>query len=112
MKLITRVTENGRQKFILADEDGEPITLVIYYAPTQQNWLCNITWKEFVANGISLVRSPNVLRAFKNILSFGLMVDTTDGFDPFYITDFKLGRANLYLLNRFDLSQIEEKIYG
>lgn len=67
----------------------------------------NISYGNFVANGLRLVATPNMLFQWKNIIPFGLMCVSNDGYDPFYLDDFTTGRIKIYLLNSTDVPIFE-----
>lgn len=111
MRLIDELTAEARQQYNIVGEDGEEIELLLWYAPTQQSWYFNVTNEDFTLQGAQLTYSPNILRSYRNLLSFGFGVTVTDGLDPFYLDDFISGRVQLYLLNRSDVAEIETRLF-
>jgi hypothetical protein len=53
-----------------------------------------------------------MLRAFRNILPFGLACTVADGMEPVFLTDFSEGRASIYLLQAEDIDTVEAFING
>lgn len=111
MRIIDKLTSDARQQYNIVAEDGEEISLLLWYAPTQQTWFLNVSSGDFTLEGVQLTNSPNILRNYKNLLSFGFAVTVVGGLDPFYLDDFTTGRAKLYLLNRADVQSIEAGLF-
>lgn len=112
MKLLNKITDDTRQNFILSGEAGEVISFFLYFMPSQSSWFFDISWGTFAANGIRLCWSPNILRGFRNNITFGLSCLSTDGFDPKSIDDFVDGRIRLDLLSAADVALIESEIFS
>lgn len=110
MKLITSFTSDAAQSLTIALDDGSLVNFSIYYVANQQGWFFNLTYGSFTLNGARLVVSPNMLRAFRNVISFGLACVSLDGYEPLYITDFTSGRILIYSLNSSDVSSAETLI--
>lgn len=109
MTLIDSITDQPNQKIGLILEDGSKISMSLIYRSNQQGWFYTI---EGVFDNRRIVTSPNMLRAFRDILSFGLACATSDGYEPVFVDDFSTGRAKLYLLNAADLALVESEIIG
>lgn len=107
MLQLTNLTSDPRQQFTIIGENGEIIPTYLFYCPTQIGWFMNISYGNFVANGLRLVATPNMLFQWKNIIPFGLMCVSNDGYDPFYLDDFTTGRIKIYLLNSTDVPIFE-----
>ncbi len=111
MKLLNKINDNAHQKFFLTGNPGQRIILVLRYLASQQMWMADIEWGEFVLNGILVTASPNMLRNYKNLIPFGLACTVVDGLDPYYIDDFDKGRASLFLLSAAEVQAIEEAMF-
>lgn len=103
MILLTNITDDPKQNFVLTGENGEIIPFYLYFCPRQIGWFFNISYGDFTVNGLRLCVGPNALFQWKNIIPFGLCCTSTDGQDPFYLDDFTTGRVSLYLLNQADV---------
>ena len=112
MRKIDKLTADASQQYNIVSEDGTEISLLLYYAPSQQTWFFDLTSGEFILNGCQLVNAPNILRSYKNLLSFGITIFVQDGLDPFYLDDFTSDRVQLFLLSRDDVDEIESRIYS
>lgn len=111
MRQITALTSDAKQKYVLVGENKEQIGFSLYYMPTQQSWFFDIDDGSFVLRGVQLGVGYNILRNYKNLLTYGLGVSSTDGLDPFYINDFINGRIKIFLLNAVEKELIEQVIY-
>lgn len=111
MRYIDKITDGSKQKFILVGESGEKIDFYLYYAPSQQSWFFDISYGDFTANGLKVSCSPNLLRQWKNKITFGLACITLNDLDPSRLTSFSNADAQLCLLNADDVANIEEVFF-
>lgn len=109
---ITNITSNARQSLLVVSEEGEEVTIALYFLPTQTGWFADISVGTFRVNGIRIGTSPNILNQYKNLLQFGLRCDSIDGLDPFRLDDFVTRRIRLFVLNRAELAQIETRFFS
>jgi len=110
MKYIGNITSDPKQNIKLILDDGSRVDFTLEYRPMQEGWFYSFTWGTYSVNNKRLVTSPNMLRYFRNIFSFGFACITTDGAEPIYQDDFVNGRAQFYLLNAEDVLAAEVKI--
>lgn len=107
MRQLTGFTDQPRQASIVTIDDGSRATLLLEYKPNQNGWFFSITREDFVLNGVRLVPSPNILRQWKELLPFGLLVATTNNAEPFNQSDFADGFCELYLLDADEVEEVE-----
>jgi hypothetical protein len=114
MTNIDNLTNSSDQTTLLILPDNSVATLRLRYRQRTQRWIADVGYanKNFQANGINLTCFPNVLRAWRNILPFGIGFMTADFTDPFDINDFQTGRVQAYLLNAADVALVETQIIG
>lgn len=111
MKKITALTNDAKQLLNLVLDDSSKVSMSINYVPSQDGWFYSLTYGTiFQVNNKRLVNSPNFLRAFREIIPFGLACTVIDGYEPVYQNDFTSGRVSMYLLNSEDVSQVETLI--
>jgi hypothetical protein len=78
----------------------------------QLGWFFDLKYgKNFALSGVRLVSSPNLLRAWRLLLPFGLTVLTRDKSEPMRQSDFADGTVKLYLIEGEDISLIERRIF-
>lgn len=96
--------------------DGTRVKLELFYRPQQQGWYFNLTVPQptgdFVVKGRRLVTSPNMLRQFRELISFGLGFVTNDNSDPTDQDIFSNGNGTLVLLNAADVAAVESIIFA
>jgi hypothetical protein len=103
---INGISSYPSQQFTVVGAQGENISFNLYYLPGQQGWFYDVSYGSFTVTGQRLVVSLNTLNQWVNIIEFGLMCMSTDGYDPLYIDDFTTGRIALYLLTQADIAGI------
>ncbi len=111
MNLITNISDSPCQTFTLPLADGTQMTMTMAYRPQQTGWYFDLSWTgqtpAFQLNGRRIVTFPNMLRQFRNQITFGLACVTADNLEPLNQTDFSSGYANLYILDMADVGQVE-----
>jgi hypothetical protein len=107
LNLVQRISNASKQQLTLIAADGTLISFYLYYAPTQQAWFCDINDGSFVVDGLQIMVSPNMLHQWKNILTYGIMVYSSDGYEAQNIDDFQQGRIQLYLLSADEVASVE-----
>ncbi len=110
MRQINSLTNDASQQLTLILEDGTKVSMSIRYVENQSGWFYSLTYGDFSVNNRRLVNSPNMLRAFREFLGFGLMCTVLDGFEPVFQDDFTSGRVTLYTLNAQDILDTETLI--
>jgi hypothetical protein len=115
MTWINTITSDPYQVMTLKLDNGETIEFTLRYLTNQQGWYYSFTYGAFSINNRALVCSPNLLRAFRHILPFGLACTTEpapDGqmYEPIFKDDFSSKRAKFFLLNANDVADVESVI--
>lgn len=111
MNLLTGITDAARQNTTIRIADGTRATLLLEYRPQQLGWFFDLAHENFALKGVRLVASPNILRAWRDLLPFGLAVVTTSAVEPTGARDFVDGVAQIYLLDAEDVIEVEETIF-
>ena len=111
---ITTLTNQADMITYATLGDGSVVKFEFIYRPAIQRWTYNVTHPLLTLVGQILTASPNCLRAWKNVIPFGLFCSTADGADPFNQQDFSSGRATLYVLDQTsgDVLSIESTFFG
>jgi len=107
MTQINGIDLDPKQTITLTLPDGSQAFLYLEYVDGQQGWYYSISYQSFAVTYRRLVVTANMLRAFRNIIPFGLGLMTSDGYEPIFITDFYNNRAGLFLLNQSDVMAFE-----
>lgn len=111
MRYLNKITTAAFQEFALTGNPGQRIIVKLRFLPSQNQWMADIEWNDFILRGIVLTQSPNLLRAYKNLIPFGICCQTIDGIDPYFIDDFSNQRARLYLLTADEVNEIEQGLF-
>lgn len=118
MNSITSLTSQPAQSSFIVLEDGSRAQLDLFYRSQQLGWFYDIRWPgneklpvPFQSLGRRLVASPNLLRQYRKLVPFGLMLFTIDNLEPMGRTCFVDGTADLILLNAADVLDIEARGY-
>lgn len=110
MRQITSLTNDTKQLVNLVLDDASRVAFKINYIAAQQGWFYSVQYGDFKVLNRRLVNSPNILRAFRNIIPFGIACLVSDGFEPVYLDDFSSGRVTFFLLNSADVIETETLI--
>ena len=110
MTWINTITDYPNQVLTLVLPGGTNIQFSLWYSDGQQGWLYSFTYGTFSISNKRIVVGANLLRAFRNLLPFGIAVTTTDGYEVINLNDFSSGRASLYLLDASDVAEVESTI--
>lgn len=104
---LTGFTDQPKQEtnFVLAD--GSRVYMYLEYKPNQQGWFFSLTHDDFILDGIRLVPSPNILRQWKDVQNFGLLVTTSDNGEPYRQSAFVDGYLEVYLIDANELEEID-----
>jgi hypothetical protein len=115
MQQITGISDNPAQVINLTADDGTTVTLTLEYRPQQSGWSVDVLWNGTTPatelNGLRVTVFPNLVRQWKNLLTFGLACITQDGREPLSVDAFLSGYATLLLLNAADVASIESQIF-
>ena len=108
---INKLTSDASQTMKLVTEAGEIIAFSLRYRPAIQCWTFDLTWGNYQITGMRFVNAINLLRQWKDIFPFGLMIKSSDILEPQYIDDFTSGRIKVYLLNPSEILQLEAGVF-
>ena len=109
MYLIQNITSDSKQTKNLILEDGSILTFTIYFVPMQYGWfITNLTYGDFVLNGLRVCNNPNMLFQWKNVLPFGMACFSRSNREPSQQQDFVSGNSNLYILTSAEVEEYSE----
>lgn len=113
MFLIQNISDYPTQSKTLNLPDGSLINITISFVPMQKSWVFRkIEYGDFVVHNVKIVKSPNILRQFKNIIPFGIACDSLENRDPYFVQDFSSRAFSLYLLSREEVQAFEDVLSG
>jgi hypothetical protein len=113
MVQIDNLTDDADQKTTIVLEDGSSVTLELFFRPAIERWTVDVTYgTELIVKGMTLTLHPNILRGWRNLIPFGMMVYSIDGGDPYYIDDFSSQRIKLYIMDSTEVESVETETIG
>lgn len=112
MKQLTNITSRPKQQFDVRLDDGTAVNIKMSYSAINRAWFMDIEYNGYISTCHQITNCPNIIRESQNILPFGIACAVNDGFEPWFVDDFSTGRANLYILNKDEVKEVEQTIYG
>ena len=112
MKLITSITSEPKQRFVLRLDNNESVIIHLYYYASQTSWYFDIEYNEYINRGNKVVLTPNALRHLRHKLPFGIAFLSGSMAEPFQLDDFESGNVFFILLNQEDVQTIEDEVYN
>ena len=112
MLQITEITEEPKQKHLLDIAGYEPAALYLEFRPNQNAWFFGLEWQTFATYNIQLTKNYNILRQFKNVIPFGIIIYTKSGQDPMTDDAFSSGDAQFFLLTASEVIELEAALYA
>lgn len=98
--ILQNITNYPNQETTIILNNGEEVKINIVYKIRINNWVMNISYKDFNINNINVVSScDNLLSQFENILPFSIKINTNNGFSPYFLDDFVNGNNNIELID-------------
>lgn len=111
MLKITEINNDPKQTLLLVIDGYAKAKLTLEFKPNQYSWFYNLEWQNFATFNEQVSNSPNILRQYRNILPFGIWIETDGGQDPMSIDAFTT-TTGLYLLNKTEIEEVETIYYG
>jgi hypothetical protein len=109
MRKINNLNDAYKQVFSISIEGYSAVEISLEFKPQQYAWFMSLTWGSFSLNQERVAISPNLLRQFKNIIPFGILVSSINLVDPFSVDAWLTG----WEINILDQSELElvEAVY-
>jgi hypothetical protein len=117
MQYLNNITDDPDQLMLVQLGGGNTVQLELIYRPAVQRWTMNLWYPnpatpslQLMGNGLCV--HPNLVRAWKNLIPFGLAISSLFDVGPVNITDFQDGTASLYVLSAAEVQMVEQQILG
>lgn len=111
MRQILVLNDLPKQQFRVSIENYDFLQVTIEYASNQYAWYMSLLWgQNFEVKNDRVVCSPNLLRQYKDLIPFGILVRGPDSVDPFSITAWQDG-WEMHFLDSDDIEYIEAEFY-
>lgn len=112
MLYVNGLSDSPNQSFRMPISDGTTAYFTLVYRPRIKAFYIDLTWQTININGLRVSLSMNIYEQYSNNLPFGLMCFSSDGVEPFLLTDFYQKRCGFYLLDSADLATLEALYNG
>ena len=112
MKLINSFSDAADQLITVVLDDGSIAQMEFIYRAGIQRWFFNLNHPLITLNGYGITQGPNLLRQWRNIIPFGILVRAIDFIDPIQVNDFQSGRVLLYILDATEVQTIEQLVFA
>lgn len=112
MYKIVALDSEPKQEFSMTIQGNVRLTLNFEYKENQLGWFFGFEFESESYQNIRLTTSPNILRAYRSWLPFGIACQTLDGLEPVYINDFASGYASVYILTKEEVNSVEGIYYA
>ena len=107
---ITEINDDPKQILYLVINGYDKAKLTLEFKPNQYSWFYSLEWQNFSTFNEKISNSPNILRQYRKILPFGILIGTDGGQDPMSIDAFTT-TSGLYLLDSSEVLQVESSVY-
>lgn len=112
MRLINSLSDAADQLVTISLDDGSTVQMEFFYRAGAQRWFMDIVHSSITLRGYGLTQGPNILRQWRNIIPFGIAVQSVDLIDPIQADDFQTGRVSIYVLNAAEVQTIEQIVFA
>lgn len=108
IRILNTLTDNAYQSVSFVTAEGETVTLILRFIPSQETWFLDVESNSLTTRGLALTSFVNLLDPYQNKISWGLYVWSVDGFDPWRIDDFTTGRIQLTITEGLECAIMQE----
>ena len=112
MKVINSITAEPKQEFVVRLDNSDFVTIKVEYVATNRAWFMDFEYDDYKSTCQQITNCPNIIRQAKNIVPFGIGCEVEDGGEPWFIDDFLIGRATLFVLSSKEVDYLEKNLYG
>ena len=107
MKKIVTLSNESKQSFKFALDGFESVEVILEFKLSQNAWYYSIIWGTFEIRNGRIVTGLNLLRQYRNIIPFGILIYHPDNIDPMLLDDFQYNGFEFYMLEAADLPLAE-----
>lgn len=110
MRFLNNLNDAADQLMHVPLADGSIAQFEFIYRPAAQRWSLNVTHPSLTIRGLNITQGPNILRQWRNVVSFGLAVISVTGLDPIQVGDFLNGNVLVYVMSAAEVQLVESQI--
>jgi hypothetical protein len=109
MQYIEAIDNSPNQKHTVLLSDNTPIEITLRYDDQNLGWFMDLYYqsKEFRLYNYRIVTGNNILRQFKRLIPFGILVSCDDLQEPLFIQDFLSTRAKFNIIDQDEIDELE-----
>ena len=111
MHKLNSLGNEPRQQVTAILNDGTRLPLTFEYRANQLGWFFGFEYNGINYQNIRLTTSYNILRGYRNWLTFGIRCDTLDELEPMDLDDFLTGYATVFILSPEEVNITESTYY-
>lgn len=111
MYKINSLGGEPKQQVTVLLDDNSRVVFNFEYKANQLGWFFGFEYGDINYQNIRLTTAPNILRAYRNWLPFGILCNTEDGLEPMDLDDFSTDYAQVYVLNKNDIDSLENEFF-
>lgn len=108
MKKIVTLSNDSKQVFKWAIDGYDAAEISVEFKQSQNAWFYSILWGDFQVKNGKVVTGLNLLRQYRNLIPFGILVYHPEMLDPMTIDDWTVNGYEFYMLDATDLDLVEE----
>jgi len=102
---INNITSEAIQRHSLVIDDLD-IDIILRFLPSVEIWLLDVEFEGRVLRGLKLSAGVTHIRGANMPFDFVVTIEDNSGIDPFRISDFELGRCELYYVTVDDMTAL------
>lgn len=110
MRQLDNFTDAADQLILFNLDDGSLLQMRFIYRPGIQRWMVSVSHPLLTLNNFDVCLGPNILRQWKNLVSFGIAVLSDANIDPTQLTDFQDGTVTVNILSAVEVQAVESEV--
>ena len=112
MNIITSITAQPKQNFIISLDNNETVNINLYYYSSQQALYYDFEYNNYSSYGNKVVLNMNSLRYLRNLIPFGIGFISDTNADPFSLKSFVNQECLMVVWNQEEVQMLEDNIYN
>ena len=112
MNIITSITAQPRQNFIIKLDNNEYINFYLYFYSNTKSWYFDFEYNDYVSRGNKVVLSFNTIRNVRNIVPFGFGFLSISNAEPFMLESFVNADVTMVIWNQEEVQMLEDTLYN
>lgn len=110
VRQLDNFTDAADQLILFNLDDGSLLQLRFIYRPGISRWMVSVSHPLLTLNNFNVCLGPNILRQWKNLVSFGIAVLSDANVDPTLVTDLQDGAVTVNILSAAEVQAVESEV--